>query len=339
MVLKIKTGSTILNCIVGDGFPVGKVLNIVGDKSSGKSFLACEIINSAVNQYGKKLKWFYDDCEGGFNFNTKEIYGFDIMKDEFMASDSVEELGIKINEELDKLKNNEMLVYVVDSLDGLSSLAEKERDIKRTKSFKQGSKITGSYGLEKQSYISEFFRLNINKIKNKNCLLIIISQVRENIGVMFGSKYKRTGGKSLDHYAHTVLWLAEVEKIKKKNRVTGVTVKAKTTKSKTTRPFREGFIDILFDYGVDEVGSNLDFLYDLRTDRGKRKKTEKTLSWKIKEKDKKNFEDREKLIAFIEDNDLEIKLSGKVKEKWELIEESIRPKRKKKFNNKQGKNE
>jgi RecA/RadA recombinase len=75
-------------------------------------------------------------------------------------------------------------------------------------------------------------------------------------------KFSRTGGKALDFYCHTVLWLANINKLKKKGRSVGVTIKAKTTKSKTPRPYREIFFPILFDYGIDSVTASMDFLFD-----------------------------------------------------------------------------
>jgi len=108
---------------------------------------------------------------------------------------------------------------------------------------------------------------------------VIISQVRENIQPFSFEKYTRSGGKALDFYAHTVLWLATLKKIVKKEKSVGVVVKAKTTKSKTPRPFRDCQFSIVFDYGIDNIGSNLDYLYVLRTDKGELTPASKSISW------------------------------------------------------------
>ena len=109
---------------------------------------------------------------------------------------------------------------------------------------------------------------------------MIISQVRENVEPMSFEKYVRTGGKAMDFYAHTVLWLAMVNKVKAKGIVVGATIKAKTTKSKTPRPFREIYFDLKFDYGVDDIVTNLDYLFDFRTDKGELVKEQKHHGWK-----------------------------------------------------------
>jgi hypothetical protein len=83
----------------------------------------------------------------------------------------------------------------------------------------------------------------------------------------------------MDFYAHTVLWLATLKKINKKGKPVGVVVKAKTTKSKTPRPFRDCQFSIIFDYGVDNIGSNLDYLYELRTDKGELTPAAKSIPW------------------------------------------------------------
>ena len=83
----------------------------------------------------------------------------------------------------------------------------------------------------------------------------------------------------MDFYAHTVLWLATVKKILKKETPVGVVVKAKTTKSKTPRPFRECFFSFLYDYGLDSIGTNVDYLFDLRTDKGELNKKAAAIQW------------------------------------------------------------
>jgi hypothetical protein len=92
-------------------------------------------------------------------------------------------------------------------------------------------------------------------------------------------KYSRSGGKAMDFYAHSVLWLATAKYITKKDRKVGVVVKAKTTKSKTPRPFRECFFSFLYDYGLDDIGSNVDYLFDLRTEKGELNTKAKAIQW------------------------------------------------------------
>lgn len=320
------TGITLLDLIMGGGLPWGRIINVVGDTSTGKTYLTIEALaHLYLKVYGKKLKWNYDDAEGGFSFDTNSMYGFNVLKKDQKSSFTVEEMGVRLRQLMEKLKPGQRLIYITDSLDGLPSADERKRDDKRYKTIKSGKDFDeGSYQLRKQKFMSEFFRLRAGEIRKTDVILIIISQVREKIGVMFGEKLSRNGGKALDFYASHCLWLAVVEKIYKKERVIGVTIKARLKKAKISKPFREAYLDIIFDYGMDNIRSNIMYLYDLRTEKGKSRITAKTtVKW-----NKKEFT-VEKLIRYIEKNNLEDELNQKVIDKWEAIEDSISSKRRK----------
>ena len=271
------TGCDLLDLVVGGGmgcgFPSGKVVNLVGDKSSGKTFLACELIAAAFQKYGDELKWNYDDAESGFTFDTKRMYGIEIMPqdpEKRVKSRTVEEMFCNYRLFLQSLGEDEVGIYVVDSLDGLTSEENEKRGEARLKAFQEGKEFKqGSYQMGAAKFLSqEFFKGITEETEKKKCLLVIISQVRENIEPFGFEKYVRSGGKALDFYAHTVLWLAYMKKITRKDRTVGVVVKAKTTKSKTPRPFRECIFTLLFDYGLDNIGTSIDFLFDFRTETG-----------------------------------------------------------------------
>ena len=144
--------------------------------------------------------------------------------------------------------------------------------------------------------------------------------MRENVGGgLYGPKYKRAGGKALDFYANTVLWLTTLDRIEKKDRAIGVVINAETKKSKTPRPFRECMFSILFDYGIDNVGSNIDFLFSLRGKKGElSKKNEKGIPWEGTEFN------RDQLISFIEENRQKKQLKQMVMDRWEEIEDAIK---------------
>jgi recombination protein RecA len=91
---------------------------------------------------------------------------------------------------------------------------------------------------------------------------MIISQVRENIGVTYGRSLKRTGGKAMDFFVSQVVWLREVEKIKVNDLVAGIKIQAKIDKNKAWKPYREVSFPILFEYGIDDAGSMVDFLIE-----------------------------------------------------------------------------
>jgi len=281
------TGCEVLDMVVGGaadvyGFPSGKFINIVGDKSAGKTFLANEIIAAAYHRYGSKnFRWMYDDCESGYSFDTKSMYGVDIITKDSTRSETIEQAFCNISDFAESLTKGQFGVYVLDSLDGLSSIEAEKQATARIKAHKANKEYNeGSYNMGKPRYLSrEFFPQLCSVIQDKNILVIIISQVRENIDMFSFEKYKRNGGKALDFYAHTVLWLATMKKIQKKGRSVGVVVKAKVTKSKTPRPFRECLFSLLFDYGLDNIGTCLDFLFDLRTDKGELTPASKAISW------------------------------------------------------------
>lgn len=329
------TGITLWDLVNGGGLPWGKMINIIGDKSSGKTIISSEFIataNKSINtkKSKKKVKWFYDDAEAGYSFNSQHLYGIDIVAPDSDCSDTLEDFQLRLERMIDEVKEDEYLIYVIDSFDSLTTDEELETYDKKMKAYEKNSKDkTGSYGTSKSKNTSQFFRVIKRKLKNKNCLLIIVSQVRENIGVSFGAQYRRTGGKALDFYAAQVIWLAEAQKHKKMDRAYGITIKAKNTKNKIGKPFRECYIDIVFDYGVDNISSSIKFLYDLKTDGGKDIEgiNKKALEW-----DGKDFKFRQ-LIRHIEQNNLEIELQNRVIEMWNTIEDkaSVSKGRKKRF--------
>ena len=280
------TGSDLLDMVVGGapnvfGYPAGKFINIVGDKSAGKTFLANEMIAAAYWKYGKDFRWVYDDCESGYSFDTVEMYGFQIAAGDGPHSDTIERAFCNISDFAESLKKGQFGIYVIDSLDGLTSREADKQARDRLKAHKQGKEYDeGSYNMGKPRYLSrEFFPQLCGVVQDKNILVVIISQVRENIDMFSFEKFKRNGGKALDFYAHTVLWLATMKKVVKKGRSVGVVVKAKVTKSKTPRPFRECLFTLLFDYGLDNTGTSLDFLFDLRTDKGELQAAAKSIAW------------------------------------------------------------
>lgn len=242
---------------------------------SHNTFLNCEMIASTYFKYKNKLKIVYDDSESGFSFNTKKLWNVEIMpvnKNERTKSETVQDLYCNVRGFLeDVIPDNGFGIYAVDSLDGCGSRQMNTIADDQYKTFKgtKKEKEKGSYKMEKANYLSQtFFPKLADLIEKKNALLTIVSQVRTNMDMFSFEKFTRAGGKALDFYCHTVLWLAQVSKIKKKDRTIGVRIKAKTMKSKTARPYRECFITIYFDYGIDNVASNVDFLYDFLTERG-----------------------------------------------------------------------
>ena len=329
----LDSGSTVLNLVLSGkgregGWARGRVVNLIGDGSSGKTLLALEMaalcfyrLNKTPETFSKvkKISIVYNNAEGVMDFPLEEMYGKDFANSvEWMQSPTVEEMGRDYTRRVKSLKEGEFLLYFVDSLDALVSEDAKERF---EKAADKDVAEDNSYGMEKQKYTGKFFGNLCSISKNKDATFVAISQVRDNIGVSFGKKYKRVGGKALDFYTHQCCWLAVKEKLRKtikgEDRVYGVRVRAKLERSKVSKPFREADFIILFDYGVDDILSNIVYVYGEKSKRVKFGNTE--------------FDSYDKLVKYIEENSLQGMLINMVEEKWEAIEEAIKVNREKKF--------
>ncbi len=297
------TNCTLLDLVVGGGermgYPAGRIINIVGDSSSGKTFLAVEMLARAIHEYGDKVKHKFIDAESGFSFDTQKLYGVDLNVDRV---NTVEELYGDLRSFCEGLKSDQVGLYITDSLDGLDSKQTQEIQEDRYKAYKKGKEYDeGSYLTKKAKFLSqEFFPATANLLEDKNVLFVVISQTRQAIGSMF-KKQIRAGGKALDFYTYVCIWTANIYKMKKLERNYGVVLKTKADKSKTPRPYRKCTFSILFDYGIDDVGSNIDYLFDLRGEDGKLKKAANNILWDGEEPTVP------KLKQFLEDNNLKQK--------------------------------
>ena len=313
----ISSGSTLLNLAlsgkVDGGWRIGRICNIVGDKSTGKTLLAIELITYALKAFTKlrkdsKVKVIYNETESAFDIPYAEILGMPVDLVDFAQSDTVEAWHNHLKLELDK-DDYDFMVYVIDSLDALSTEQEKGKEI-----------TDGSYTAPiKGAKMSELFRRLTQEVSRKKALVVIISQIRDKIGVVFGKKYTRSGGRGMDFYASQVIYLAEKGKLKISDRVVGVNIRAKVDKNKVWKPYREAEFPILFEYGIDDVGSMVDFLIDQKVIQ----KSGPRYVWK----DKKIY--RENLIVELEDCKEEVvKL---VEDTWNALEEKCKVKRKPKY--------
>jgi recombination protein RecA len=252
----ITTGCTLLDCVLGGGYPLGRISNIVGDKSTGKTLLAIEACANFLRQYPTGKVW-YAESEAAFDLEYAQALGLKVddvefIDDIFTVEDFFKWLEVAIEELGSKGKG----FFVLDSLDALSDEAEQAREID-----------DASYGMNKQKKMSELFRRLTKKMSNCQLHLLIVSQVRANIGVTFGRKTTRSGGKGLDFYASQVIYLAHTGQLtrtkKKVKRVVGVKIKAKCDKNKVGLPFRECDFPIEFGFGVDNVTACLNWLNEV----------------------------------------------------------------------------
>lgn len=260
------------------------------------------------------------------NFPLERMYGQSFVKaiDWSPKCNTAEEWGRDVMRRVTSHKSGTCFVGVLDSIDSLGTEGGQAR---LAKSMKADEPMEGSYGtgVERAKYFSaDFFNNLCSEMQRKDFTLILISQVRDKINPgMFEKKQYRAGGKALDFYTHQVAWLASGERLKKEwdkqKRIYGVTIRAKFERSKVAPPFREAEIDILFDYGLDDIGSMVEFLS----------------SDKIQEKFKKEFDcqvSREMLIEAADNNkDIYEQLVNAVEEYWKDVEENTKVIRRPRF--------
>ena len=227
------SGCALLDMALGGGYAQGRVINVVGDKSTGKTLLAIEACANFALTFPKGIIR-YKEAEAAFDKGYAEILGMPLDRVEFEEDfDTVEEFEKDVKAFCERIKKKRVPgLYIVDSLDALSDKAELGREIDK-----------GSYGTSKARLMSEFFRRNKRTLQHAKVTLMIISQVRDKINATFGRKWTRSGGRAMDFYASQVLYLAEIKKLYKTvrgvKRAHGVVIRAKITKNKVGIPFRE----------------------------------------------------------------------------------------------------
>ncbi len=231
----IPSGCMLLDCALGGGYAVGRIINIVGDRSSGKTLLAIE----ACLNYHTKFpagNIFYVESEAAFDKSYAEALGMPVNQVNFVEDlFTVEDLFKFL---IDTVAGDALVI--VDSLDALSDKSEMEIDIEQ-----------GTYGgVKKAKQLSTTFRRLNKKLSTSNVTVVFVSQIRAKLDVTFGKKTQRSGGKALDFYASQVIFLAEMGKRyitrKKVKKPIGIDVRAKIEKNKIGLPFREVEFPIIF---------------------------------------------------------------------------------------------
>ena len=302
---RVRMGSDLLDLLVGGdkgvyGLPFGAILQLYGDSSAGKSALKNEIIAStywSMIRAGKDFVWESDDCETGDTFDTTRLYGVDVHPPvrrvgpyKFEDAATIEEMDGKLTNMLDWIPENTYGLYAIDSLDGLADASRKAKEASRARQQAQGKEVKdeGDYGAQIAKFLSQdFFRNKHKTLETKGVALIIVSQTRENMNAgMYAPKTKTSNGKAMEFYCHTRLQLKRLAYIERNGTKVGAVVKATTTKSKTPRPYREVVYTFYFDYGIDNIGSNIDYLFDLLSEKGELSKKANAIAWSANAKTK-----------------------------------------------------
>jgi len=344
----LSTGLTLLN-LACSGKPDAGILPgtynlLVGDSRAGKSFLALTCLAEAsINPKYANYRLIFDNAEGGALMDMVKFFGRDMAGriespgKNGKHSNTVEEFYYHLD---DAAKEKIPFIYVLDSMDALSSNEEREKFQEQKAAARKGKETTGSYGTDKAKKNSTMLREARNLLEATGSILIMISQSRTNIG--FGSQFNpktRSGGLALRFFATNEIWFSIKGQIKKKvngkDRKIGDILQIQVKKNRQTG--REPIIEVPFypgsENGFDDLGSCVNYLVEeghwksdgSDNEEGKKKKSA------VHAEEFGFSGSPEQIVRMVIDKNLEADLREIVTEVWGEIEAQCRVERKRRY--------
>ena len=291
-VATISTGSLGLDIALGiGGFPKGRIVEIYGPESSGKTTLAIQAIANAQRAGGIAA---FIDAEHAFDKGYAEKLGVDCSELLISQPDDGEQ-ALDIAEHL--IRSGAIDICVIDSVAALVPRSELEGDMGDSK-----------MGLHAR-LMSQALRKLTGSINKTGCCCIFINQLREKIGVMFGNPETTTGGNALKFYASVRLDIRRIGQIKDKEEIVGNRTKVKVVKNKMTTPFKTTEFDIMYGEGISRAGEVVDMGSELGV-------IQKSGSWYSYETTKLG-QGREAVKQLLIDNpELNLEIEAKIRAKY-----------------------
>ena len=292
----IPTGALALDLALGiGGLPRGRIVEIFGPESSGKSTLAMHVVAEAQRNGGVCA---YIDAEHAMDPVYAAAIGVNV-DDLYISQPDTGEQGLEIADML--IRSGALDVVVIDSVAALVPRAEIEGEMGDT-----------HVGLQARLMSQALRKLTAN-LNRSRTICIFINQLREKIGVMFGSPETTPGGRALKFYSSVRLDIRRIESIKDGAEVTGNRTRVKVVKNKCAAPFRQAEFDIMYGKGISREGSLLDVAVDLGI-------VKKSGAWFTYEGEQLG-QGRENVKAFLAENlDLMVEIMEKVKEAAGIVE-------------------
>jgi recombination protein RecA len=297
----ISTGAISFDAALGvGGVPRGRVVEIFGPESSGKTTIALQVIAEAQKAGGMAA---FVDAEHALDPGYAKKLGVDV--DNLLVSQpDYGEQALEITEAL--VRSNSIDVLVVDSVAALVPKAELD-----------GEMGDSHMGLQARLMSQALRKLTGTVAKSRTCL-IFINQIREKIGVMFGNPETTTGGRALKFYSSVRIDIRRIAAIKEGDVVTGSRTRVKVVKNKVAAPFREAEFDILYGEGISREGDLLDLAVNSNI-------LEKSGSW-FSYKGERIGQGRENARSFLKENkDTMAKLDAEVRKALGLVPSTAAP--------------